>query len=296
MSLEGKTIFITGASRGIGLAIGLRAALDGANVAIAAKTAVADPKLPGTVYTAAKEIEAAGGKALPLVCDIRDEEQIKDAIQKCIDKFGALDILVNNASAISLTNTLDTPVKKYDLMHSINGRGTWLVSKYAIPHLIKSNKNPHILNISPPPTLEERWFKDHVAYTIAKFNMSLCVLGMAGELRDHGIGVNALWPLTLIDTAAVRNLLGGESVASTGRTPEIMADAAYKILTKDSKTFSGNFLVDELFLREEGQIEFDHYSMTPGNKELGMDFYITDEMLQKVESLRQKADALKSKL
>lgn len=202
MSLRGKTLFISGASRGIGKAIALRAARDGANVVIAAKTALPHPTLPGTIYTAAKEIEEAGGKALPVICDIRDEKQVSDAIEAAVQRFGGIDILVNNASAISLTNTEDTTVKKYDLMHQINSRGTWMVSKFAIPHL-KRSANPHILNISPPLSMKEKWFAPHVAYTMAKYGMSLSVLGMAGELRAAGIAVNALWPLTIINTAAL---------------------------------------------------------------------------------------------
>ncbi|RUP45596.1 LOW QUALITY PROTEIN: short chain dehydrogenase [Jimgerdemannia flammicorona] len=313
MSLKGKTLFITGASRGIGLAIGLRAARDGANICIAAKTAEPHPKnslcahtfrstvlvnsthrptfpqLPGTIYTAAKEIDEAGGQALPVVCDVRKEEQVIAAIEQCVARFGGLDIVINNASAISLTNTRDTPLKIYDLMNQVNGRGTWLVSKHAIPHLIKSRNNPHILNISPPLSMREEWFKDHVAYTISKFNMSLCVLGTAGELRPHGVAVNALWPLSLVDTAAVVNMLGGKELASTGRTPDIMADAAHGILTKDSKTFTGNFLIDELFLREEGATDMDKYSATPGATTIGADFFIEKEIFDKVDRLREQA-------
>ncbi|KAG0282427.1 Hydroxysteroid dehydrogenase-like protein 2, partial [Linnemannia gamsii] len=255
MSLQGKTLFISGASRGIGLAIALRAARDKANIAIAAKTATPHPTLPGTIYTAAEEIEKAGGTALPIICDIRDEEQVKSAIDQTAAKFGGIDILVNNASAISLTNTQETTVKKYDLMHSINGRGTWMVSKYAIPHLIKSGKNAHILNLSPPLSMKEAWFKNNVAYTMSKMNMSMCVLGMAGELRRHKIGVNALWPLTLIGTAALTQV--GDTSKMKLRTPDIMADAAYEIFLKDSSKFSGNFLVDELFLRREGFTDMD---------------------------------------
>ncbi|RUS19198.1 short chain dehydrogenase [Endogone sp. FLAS-F59071] len=289
MSLKGKTIFITGASRGIGLAIGIRAAKDGANVCIAAKTAEPHPKLPGTIYTAAAEIERNGGKALPVVCDVREEEQVISAIQQCADKFGGIDILVNNASAISLTNTQDTPVKKYDLMNQVNGRGTWLVTKYAIPHLIKSNKNPHILNISPPLSMREEWFTNHVAYTISKFNMSLCVLGIAGELRPNGVAVNALWPISLVDTAAVVNVLGGKEMSQGGRTPNVMADAAYYIFTKDSKTFTGNFLIDEIVLRENGVTDMDQYSVTPGIKEIGVDFFVDQEIFDKVDRMREEA-------
>src|SRR5215207_5461032 len=223
MSLKDKTLFITGASRGIGLAIGLRAAKDGANVVIAAKTAEPHPKLPGTIYTAAQEIEQAGGKALPLVVDVRDEEAVKAAIDKTVETFGGLDIVVNNASAISLTPTPQTDMKRFDLMHQINTRGTYMVSKYAIPHLSKA-ENPHILMLSPPLDFKEKWFAPHLAYTMAKFGMSLCVLGLAGELRRRGIAVNALWPRTTIATSAVQNLLGGDKLIQASRTPEILAD------------------------------------------------------------------------
>ncbi|KAF9113942.1 Hydroxysteroid dehydrogenase-like protein 2 [Mortierella sp. AM989] len=284
MSLKGKTLFITGASRGIGLAIALRAAKDGASIAIAAKTTTPHPTLPGTIYTAAEEIEKAGGKALPLVCDIRDEEQVKNAIDQTAQKFGGIDILVNNASAISLTDTQSTSVKKYDLMHSVNGRGTWMTSKYAIPHLIKSSKNPHILNLSPPLDMKEEWFKGHVAYTIAKMNMSMCVLGMAGELREHKVGVNALWPLTLIGTAALK--LVGDTSKMSMRPPDIMADAAYEIFLKDGAEFSGNFLVDELFLRREGITNMDKYA--PGIREFDPDFFLPDDVLKELDFLRAK--------
>ncbi|KAK3832046.1 MAG: short chain dehydrogenase [Linnemannia elongata] len=282
MSLQGKTLFISGASRGIGLAIALRAARDKANIAIAAKTATPHPTLPGTIYTAAEEIEKAGGTALPIICDIRDEEQVKSAIDQTAAKFGGIDILVNNASAISLTNTQETTVKKYDLMHSINGRGTWMVSKYAIPHLIKSGKNPHILNLSPPLSMKEEWFKNNVAYTMSKMNMSMCVLGMAGELRRHKIGVNALWPLTLIGTAALTQV--GDMSKMKLRTPDIMADAAYEVFLKDSSKFSGNFLVDELFLRREGFTNMDQYA--PGERKFSPDFFLPDEILKEIDELR----------
>src|SRR6478735_8785763 len=230
-TLSGKTLFITGASRGIGLAIGLRAARDGANVAIAAKTAEPHPKLPGTIYSAAAEIEAAGGKALPLVVDVRDEASVKEAIEKTAAAFGGLDIVVNNASAISLTPTPQTDMKRFDLMHQVNTRGTYMVSKYAIPYLEKA-ENPHILMLSPPLDLKEKWFAPNVAYSIAKYGMSLCVLGLAGELRGRGIGVNALWPRTTIATSAIRNLLGGNEIVRASRTPAILADAAYAIFQK----------------------------------------------------------------
>ncbi|KAF9150304.1 hypothetical protein BG015_007896 [Linnemannia schmuckeri] len=282
MSLQGKTLFISGASRGIGLAIALRAARDKANIAIAAKTATPHPTLPGTIYTAAEEIEKAGGTALPIICDIRDEEQVKSAIDQTAAKFGGIDILVSLASAISLTNTQETTVKKYDLMHSINGRGTWMVSKYAIPHLIKSGKNPHILNLSPPLSMKEAWFKNNVAYTMSKMNMSMCVLGMAGELRRHKIGVNALWPLTLIGTAALTQV--GDTSKMKLRSPDIVADAAYQVFLKDSSKFSGNFLVDELFLRHEGFTNMDQYA--PGERKFSPDFFLPDELLKEIDELR----------
>jgi len=262
-TLQGQTLFITGASRGIGLAIALRAAKDGANVVIAAKTAEPHPTLPGTIYTAAEEIEKAGGKALPCLVDVRNEAQIAAAVAKAVETFGGIDILVNNASAISLTGTLATPMKRYDLMHSINTRGTFACSQACIPHLKKS-KNPHILNNSPPLNMEARWFAPNVAYTMAKFGMSMCVLGMAEELRTDGIAVNALWPRTLIATAAVRNLLGGDAAMNGARFPEIMADAAHAILTKPSREVTGNFFIDEDLLRKEGVTNFDQYQLVPG--------------------------------
>jgi len=263
MSLKGKTLFITGASRGIGKAIALRAARDGANITIAAKTTEPHPKLPGTIYSAAGEIEKAGGKALACVTDIRDEEQIKAAVQKTVEKFGGIDILINNASAISLTPTLMTEAKRYDLMHGVNVRGTFLCSKACIPHLKKSS-NPHILNNSPPLNMQARWFAGHVAYTMTKFGMSMCVLGMAEELRSDGIAVNALWPKTVIATAAVQNLLGGDETIRGSRTPEIMADAAHWILTQPSRDVTGNFFVDEEVLRKAGVTNFDKYQAVPG--------------------------------
>ncbi len=272
MSLEGKTLFITGASRGIGLAIGLRAAKDGANVVIAAKTSDPNPKLPGTVHSAAAEIEKAGGKALACVCDIRFEDQIAAAVKQAVEKFGGIDILVNNASAISLTGTLDTPMKRYDLMNGINARGTFMTSQQCLPHLLKS-KNAHILNISPPLAMQPRWFAPHVAYTMAKYGMSLCVLGMHEEFLGR-VAVNALWPRTVIDTSAVRNLLGGEEVAKRGRTPQIMADSAYAILTKDVN-YTGHFAIDEDVLRAEGVSDLSKYSVVPGG-ELMPDFFLPD--------------------
>ncbi|MBV6433572.1 MAG: Glucose 1-dehydrogenase 2 [Bryobacteraceae bacterium] len=273
-SLEGKTLFITGASRGIGLAIALRAARDGANIGVAAKTTEPHPKLPGTIYTAAREIEQAGGKALPLACDIRFEDQVLAAVSKCAETFGGIDICVNNASAISLTGTLDTEMKRYDLMHSINTRGTFLVSKTCIPHLKKS-ANPHILNISPPLELHAKWFAPHVAYTIAKFGMSLCVLGMAEEFRGDGIAVNALWPATTIATAAVANLVGGEKAIAHSRKPEIMADAAHLILTQPARLYTGHFHIDETLLADHGYQDFDKYAVDPA-KDLQTDFFVPD--------------------
>ncbi len=272
MSLKGKTLFITGASRGIGLAIGLRAARDGANVVIAAKTAEPNPKLPGTIFTAAKEIEAAGGKALPVMCDIRFEDQVAAAVAKAIETFGGIDILVNNASAISLTPTEQTEMKRYDLMHGINTRGTFLVSKLCLPHLRKSS-NAHVLNISPPLNMETRWFAPHVAYTMAKFGMSMCVLGMAGEYKDKGVAFNALWPKTTIATAAVQNLLGGDAVMKGSRKPSIMGDAAHVIFNKPSRECTGNFFIDEEVLHSAGKTNLDEYAMVPGANLLP-DFFV----------------------
>lgn len=271
-SLAGKTLFISGASRGIGLAIALRAAKDGANVAIAAKTAEPNPKLPGTIFSAAKEIEAAGGKALPLVCDIRFEEQVYAAVAKTVETFGGIDVCVNNASAISLTGTLDTPMKRYDLMHGINTRGTFLVSQACLPHLLKA-KNPHILNLSPPLNLKPKWFGSHVAYTMAKYGMSMCVLGMAEEFKEQGVAVNALWPRTVIATAAVQNLLGGDEVMKQSRTPEIMADAAHVVLTRNSREFTGNFCIDDEVLASAGVKDLSKYASTPGAEPLP-DFFL----------------------
>ncbi|RMH21061.1 MAG: NAD(P)-dependent oxidoreductase, partial [Acidobacteria bacterium] len=259
-------------SRGIGKAIALRAARDGAKVAIAAKTATPHPKLPGTVYTAAEEIEAAGGEALPCVVDVRDDDAVAAAIERTVETFGGLDVLVNNASAISLTGTVETPMKRFDLMHQINTRGTFLCSKLAIPHLAKAS-NPHILNLAPPLNMEPRWFANHVAYTMAKYGMSMCVLGMAEELKPQGIAVNALWPRTVINTAAVRNLLGGDAMVRRSRQPAIVADAAHAILTRDSKSFSGNFVIDEDILRQSGVTDFDVYAVDP-TQELFPDFFL----------------------
>ena len=272
-TLAGKTLFITGASRGIGLAIALRAARDGANIAIAAKTTDPNPKLEGTIYSAAAEIEQAGGKALPLVCDIRDEAQVQAAVAATVAKFGGIDICVNNASAISLTGTLQTDMKRYDLMHAINGRGTFLVSKTCIPHLKKS-ANPHILTLSPPLDMKPKWFAPHVAYSIAKYNMSLCVLGMAAELAGDGIAANALWPRTAIATAAVRNLLGGDRLVAMSRTPQILADAAHLIFTQPARSFTGNFLIDDTFLHAVGGVtDFEPYRVDP-KQPLAPDFFV----------------------
>jgi citronellol/citronellal dehydrogenase len=270
--LQGKTLFITGASRGIGLAIGLRAARDGANVAIAAKTTEPHPKLPGTIYAAAEEIERAGGKALPLVVDVRDEAMVKEAVDATAARFGGLDVVVNNASAISLTPVAATDMKRYDLMQQINTRGTFVTSKWAIPHLQKA-ANPHILMISPPLDMKERWFAPHTGYTIAKFGMSLVVLGLAGELRTKGIAVNALWPRSVIATAAVNNLLGGESLMRSARKPEIMADAAYALFTKPAQDLTGQFLIDDTFLAENGVTDFEPYRVDPTQK-LMQDFFV----------------------
>ncbi len=275
MSLKGKTLFITGASRGIGLAIALRAARDGANIAIAAKTAEAHPKLEGTVFSAAEDIEKAGGRALPLVCDIRYEEQVEAAVAKTVETFGGIDICVNNASAISLTGTAATDMKRFDLMMGINARGTFLVSKSCLPHL-KHAANPHILMLSPPLDMSAKWFAPHVAYSIAKYSMSLCVLGMAEEFRPLGIAVNALWPRTAIATAAVRNLLGGDKLAAMSRKPDILAEAAHLIFLQPAKAFTGRFLIDDTFLAEFGGVtDFDRFSMTPGQP-LVPDFFVPD--------------------
>jgi citronellol/citronellal dehydrogenase len=267
---------MSGGSRGIGLAIARRLAADGANVAICAKTVDPHPKLEGTIHTAAAEVEAAGGKALPIACDIRSEEQVAAAVDAAVDTFGGIDICINNASAISLTGTLATDMKRFDLMHQINTRGTFLMSKMTVPYLKKSAW-PHILNISPPLDMQAKWFAPHVAYTMAKFGMSLCVLGMAGEFGKQGIGVNALWPLTAIDTAAVRNLLGGDTVAKMSRLPDIMADAAHAILSRDPKTCTGNFFIDEEVLRAEGVADFSKYQH-PQATTLAADFFVPDEV------------------
>jgi citronellol/citronellal dehydrogenase len=276
MSLAGKTLFITGASRGIGLAIALRAARDGANIAIAAKTETPHPKLSGTIYTAAEEIERAGGKALPLMVDVRDEALVQDAFAKTAARFGGVDIVVNNASAIQLTPVAQTDMKRFDLMHQINARGTFVVSKSAIPYLAKA-ANPHILMMSPPLDMKEKWFAPHTAYSMAKFGMSMVVLGLAGELRSQGIAVNALWPRTLIATAAVQNLLGGAEMARRGRKPEIVADAAYIVFSKPSRQFTGNFLIDDNFLAANGVTDFERYRVDP-TVELAADFFVPDDI------------------
>lgn len=271
-TLKGKTLFITGASRGIGKAIALRAAQDGANIVVAAKTTRPHPKLPGTIHTAAEEIEAAGGNALALKVDIRDEENVEAAMKEAADKFGGIDILVNNASAIYLAGTVETPMKRYDLMHGVNVRGTYLCSQKAIPYLEKS-ENPHILNLSPPLNMDKKWFAPHVAYTMAKYGMSLCVLGMAEELKGKKIAVNALWPRTTIATAAVNNLLGGEELMNKSRKPEILADCAHIIVRRKSSDCSGNFYIDDELLAEEGITDLDKYSVVPG-AELVPDFFV----------------------
>ncbi|HEY1076407.1 MAG TPA: NAD(P)-dependent oxidoreductase [Fontimonas sp.] len=280
MSLKGKTLFITGGSRGIGLAIALRAARDGANVAIAAKTADPHPKLPGTIYSSAQEIDAAGGKGLPILCDIRDEEQVKAAVAKTVETFGGIDILVNNASAIGLTGTLQTDMKRYDLMNGINARGTYLTGRVCIPHLKKA-PNPHILTLSPPLEMKPRWFAPHVAYSMAKYGMSLCTLGWAEEFRKDGIAANSLWPHTTIATAAVQ-MVGGDMVMKKSRTAEIMADAAHVMLCRNSREFTGQFCIDDQVLRDAGITDFSSYAAVPGTpeKELAPDFFLPDELLK----------------
>ena len=275
MSLKDKVIFISGGSRGIGLAMAKKAASDGAKIVIAAKTTEPHPKLPGTIFTAADEIVQAGGDALPVVCDIRDEDNVRDVINQAVEHFGGIDICINNASAIQLTNVTDTAMKRYDLMHQINGRGTYMVSKYCLPHLKKS-ENPHILNLSPPLDMSAKWFAGTVAYTMAKYTMSMCVLGMAEEFKEFGIAVNALWPRTAIATAAVQNHLGGDEIMRLSRNVDIMADASYEILTKDAKSFTGNFCIDDLVLHSAGITDFTKYADVPF-EELMPDFFVPDD-------------------
>ena len=276
-SLKGKTLFISGASRGIGLAIAKLAAKDGANIAVAAKSAEPHKHLPGTIYTAAKEIEEAGGKALPLICDIRYEDQIQAAVDATVEKFGGIDICINNASAISLTGTEATELKRWDLMHQINSRGTFLTSKACIPHLRKA-ENPHVMMLSPPLDMSPKWFGGHVAYTMAKFGMSMCVLGMAEEFRNDGIAFNALWPRTAIATAAVKFALGGEAMMEISRTVDILSDAAHMMLTKPSKSFTGNFIIDDTFLHENGVTDFEKYRVD-SSKKLAPDFFVPDDSI-----------------
>ncbi|MBI1250660.1 MAG: SDR family NAD(P)-dependent oxidoreductase [Alphaproteobacteria bacterium] len=276
MSLKGKTLFVTGASRGIGLAIAVRAARDGANIAIAAKTAEAHPKLPGTIYTAANEIEAAGGAALPLIVDVREEAQVFEAVEKTVARFGGIDICVNNASAIQLTGTLQTDMRRYDLMHQINARGTFLTSKACIPHL-KQAANPHVLNLSPPLDMSPKWFGTHVAYTMAKFGMSMCAFGMAEEFRSDGIAFNCLWPRTAVATAAIRFALAGDEGMRHCRTPEIMADAAYVIFNRPARECTGQFFIDDVVLHDAGVRDFDQYRVD-ATKDLFPDFFVPDDV------------------
>jgi citronellol/citronellal dehydrogenase len=285
MSLRGKNLFITGASRGIGLAIALRAARDGANVAIVAKTALADPRLPGTIHDAARAVEEAGGKALAVTCDIRFEDQVTAAVAACVERFGGLDICVNNASAISLTGTEATEMKRYDLMQQVNARGTFLVTKSCIPHLRQAT-NPHVLMLSPPPVLKPEWFAPYPAYAMAKFGMSLCVLAMAEEFKGQ-IAVNALWPRTTIATAAIRNVLAGDEGMKHCRTPQIVADAAWHIFNRPV-SFSGNFLIDDVFLAQNGVTDFDQYRMDP-SKDLMPDFFVPEGPLPPGVSLKAKS-------
>jgi len=291
VSLAGKTIFISGGSRGIGLAIAIRAARDGARIVIAATTAEPHPKLPGTIYTAASEIVAAGGEALPIVCDIRDQKQVRAAVNEAVQRFGGIDICINNASAIALTGTLRTHINRYDLMHSVNARGTFLCSKLTLPHLLRSD-NPHILNLAPPLDLDPKWFARHTAYTIAKYGMSMCTLGMAEEFRAQGVAVNSLWPLTTIDTAAVRFALGGDAMSRISRTPEIMADAAHLILTRPSRSCTGNFFIDEEVLREAGVTDFSGYAPRAENDPLSADIFVPDAVFERLPTRVVKHDLL----
>ena len=282
MNLSGKVIFMSGGSRGIGLAMAKRFARDGANIVIAAKTDKPHPKLEGTIHTAAAEIDAAGGKALGVVCDIRDEANVKRAVDEAVQRFGGIDICINNASAISLTGALATPMKKYDLMNGVNARGTFLVSQTCLPHLLKSD-NPHILNIAPPLDMHPRWFKMHTAYTMAKYGMSMCTLGMAAEFAGK-VGVNSLWPMTAIDTAAVRNVLGGDAMAKMSRLPQIMADAAYLVLGQEAQSFTGNFVIDELILAENGTADMTQYQQAGYDGPLMADFFVSSEILAQSKS------------
>ena len=279
MSLSGKTIFMSGGSRGIGLAIAKKCAADGANIVIAAKTDKPHPKLEGTIHTAAAEIESVGGHALGVVCDIRSEEAVKHAVAQAVERFGGIDICVNNASAISLTPTTSTPMKRYDLMNQVNARGTFLVSQSCIPHLLRS-ENPHILNLAPPLDMNPKWFKHHTAYTMAKYGMSMCTLGMSEEFRGK-VAVNSLWPMTSIDTAAVRNVLGGDSMARMSRTAEIVADAAYVVFNQDSKTYTGQFIIDEFILKETGTTDFKQYQTPDYDGPLMADFFVPQDWLDK---------------
>lgn len=287
-SLKDRTILITGGTRGIGKAIGLRAARDGANVAILGKTTEPHAKLPGTIFTSGEEIEQAGGCALPIACDLRFEDQVAEAIDRTVSEFGGIDILVNNASAIFLAGTLDTPIKRFDLMHQVNTRATFLTSQLCLPHLMKS-ANPHILCLAPPIDMDRGWFAGTLPYTLAKYGMSLCVLGMSQEFRSHGVGVNALWPKTGIATAAVQNLLGGEQAVQTCRKPEIVSDAAWHIITRNSREFTGRFLIDEDVLRDAGVTDFDQYAMTPGG-ELMPDFFLGEPDFDQLKRLLNDQD------
>ena len=275
MSLAGKTLFITGASRGIGLAIAERCARDGANIVIAAKSDTAHPKLEGTIHTAAEAIEKAGGKALAVKCDIRDEENVEQAVAQAVEHFGGIDIVVNNASAIFPRGTADTPMKRYDLMHGVNGRGTFLVTQKCLPHLMKA-ENPHILVLSPPLDMRQMWFAPHTAYTSSKYQMSLCVLGWAGEFKEAGIAANAIWPRTAVATAAIANVLAGEEAFKHCRKPAILSETAYRVLTKPSREFTGNFVIDDSFLWEEGVRDLEQYDVEPG-QELMPDFFVPEE-------------------
>lgn len=278
MSFKGRTLIMSGGSRGIGLAIAKKIAADGANIVICAKTAEPHPKLAGTIYTAAAEIEAVGGTCLPIVCDIREEAMVKAAVDQTVERFGGIDILVNNASAISLTPTVSTPMKRYDLMNGVNARGTFMMSQACQPHL-RHGTNPHILNIAPPLLMEPRWFRNHVAYTMAKYGMSLCTLGMAEEFKRDSIAVNSLWPMTSIDTAAVRNVLGGDSMAKMSRVPDIMADSAYEVLSRPSTDATGNFYIDEFVLAETGMTDFSGYNQPGYDGPLAADFFVSSEMV-----------------